>query len=146
MLTCMENTRTVVCPRSPFSSSVDSARSAADAAATGNSPPQPKPNSACAAVTKAKTACAVGPSAAVSSTPAVLAARKLDCGVRGSLPAHYIPCCLNMFRSRVEVQCTHLCKVSAAQARGVYTVTSGQLMLDQCEADKLTNKHDAGLL
>ena len=60
----------MVCPRRPFSSSVDSARSAADAAATGNSPPQPKPKSACAAVTKAKTACAEGPSAAVSSIPA----------------------------------------------------------------------------
>ena len=66
----MENTRTVVWPLRPFSSSVDSARSAADAAATGNSPPQPKPNSACAAVTKAKTACAEDPSAAVSSIPA----------------------------------------------------------------------------
>ena len=73
ILTCMEKTRTVVCPRSPFNSSVDSARSAADAAATGNSPPQPKPNKAWAAVTNAKTACADGPSAAVSSTPAAVA-------------------------------------------------------------------------
>lgn len=66
----MAKTRTVVWPRRARSFSLDSARSEADAAATGNSPPQPKPNSAWAAVRKAKTTWAVGPSAAVSSTPA----------------------------------------------------------------------------
>ena len=93
MPTCMEKTKTVVCPRSPFSSSVDSARSAADAAATGNSPPQPKPNSACAAVTKAKTACAEGPSAAVSSTPAARAECTLRRTLRGeaSKRARHVP-------------------------------------------------------
>lgn len=70
MRACMAKTRTVVWPRLERSLSLDSARSEADAAATGNSPPQPKPKSACAAVRKANTVCALGPSAAVSSTPA----------------------------------------------------------------------------
>ena len=68
--TCIENTSTVVWPRSERSFSLDSARSEADAAATGNSPPQPKPKSACAPVKNAKTTYALGPSAAVRSTPA----------------------------------------------------------------------------
>ena len=67
---CMENTSTVVRPRSPFRCSSDSARSDADAAATGNSPPQPKPNSACAPMRNANVARGVGPAAAVSSAPA----------------------------------------------------------------------------
>ena len=67
---CMENTSTVVRPRSPFRCSSDSARSDADAAATGNSPPQPKPNSACAPIRNANVARGVGPAAAVSSAPA----------------------------------------------------------------------------
>ena len=67
---CIEKTSTVVRPRRPLRCASDSARSEADAAATGNSPPQPKPNSACAPIRNANVPRGVGPAAAVNNAPA----------------------------------------------------------------------------